>query len=357
MNADHLKEKSAFICSNPRPNHFAECFALQRLLWFLFLLLLISVMLGVSLGPVPIPLANVWGIVADRLGLLTGAAWSTAQVNIVWLIRLPRVLLALLVGGGLAVVGVTLQALVRNPLADPFLLGITSGASVGAVLAIGLGLGSYGVATGAFFGALLAFLAVFLMAQRGGRMTSQRLVLAGVAVFYVFSGVTSFLTLTSENRLLAGQVLSWTLGSLARARWSDLTLPALALLLGTLYLVLQAHSLNALLMGDESATGVGIDVARTRRVLFVVTSLITGIMVAVSGSMGFIGLVVPHLVRRLVGSDHRRVLPLAALIGSLFLLWVDVIARTAFDPIELPVGVITALLGGLFFLWLLWRQG
>jgi iron complex transport system permease protein len=195
------------------------------------------------------------------------------------------------------------------------------------------------------------------MAQRGGRMTPQRLILAGVAVSYVFSGVTSFLTITSENRLLAGQVLSWTLGSLARARWADLTLPALALLLGTLYLILQARALNALLMGDESATGVGIDVTRLRRTLFVITALITGVLVAVSGSIGFIGLVVPHMVRGLVGSDHRRVLPIAALVGSLFLIWVDVIARTAFDPIELPVGVITALLGGPFFLWLLWRQG
>lgn len=334
---------------------------MQRLLWFLLLLLLLSITFGVSLGAVPIPLVSVWGIAADRLGLLTGGDWSTAQVNIVWLIRFPRVLLAAFVGGGLAVVGVTLQALVRNPLADPFLLGITSGASVGAVLAIGLGVfafaGSYGVATGAFLGALLAFLAVFIMAQRGGRMTPQRLILAGVAVSYLFSGVTSFLTITSDNRLLAGQVLSWTLGSLTRAHWADLTLPALALLLGTLYLLLQARALNALLMGDESATGVGIDVTRLRRTLFVVTALITGVLVAVSGSIGFIGLVVPHMVRGLVGSDHRRVLPIAALVGSLFLIWVDVIARTAFDPIELPVGVITALLGGPFFLWLLWRQG
>jgi iron complex transport system permease protein len=223
---------------------------LQRLLWFLLLLLLLSLTFGVSLGPVPIPVAKVWGIAADRLGLSSGGDWSTAQANIVWLIRFPRVLLAAFVGGGLAVVGVTLQALVRNPLADPFLLGITAGASVGAVLAIGLGVfafaGVYGVSVGAFAGALIAFLAVFLMAQRGGRMTPQRLILAGVAVSYVFSGVTSFLTITSENRLLAGQVLSWTLGSLARARWADLTLPALALLLGTLYLILQARALNAL---------------------------------------------------------------------------------------------------------------
>jgi len=333
---------------------------LQRLFWFLLLLLLVSITFGVSLGPVPIPVANVWGIAADRLGLLTGGEWPTAQVNIVWLIRFPRVLLAAFVGGGLAVVGVTLQALVRNPLADPFLLGITSGASVGAVLAIGVGFfafaGVYGVSVGAFAGALLAFVIVFVMAHRGGRITPTRLILAGVAVAYVFGGITSFITLTSENRLLAGQVLSWTLGSLARATWADLTLPAFCLLIGSLYLTVQARSLNALLMGDESATGLGIDVARLRRRLFVVTSLITGVLVAVSGSIGFIGLVIPHLVRLFVGSDHRRVLPVALFVGSSFLIWVDVIARTAFAPIELPVGVITALFGGPFFLWLLWRQ-
>ncbi|MDQ3250336.1 MAG: iron ABC transporter permease [Chloroflexota bacterium] len=330
--------------------------------WLVGLLLIlgISVTLGVSLGPVPIPAGDVWGIAAAKVGLRQGGTWSTAHENIVWLIRFPRVLLAVFVGGRLAVVGVTLQALVRNGLADPYLLGITSGASVGAVLAIGLGVfafaGVYGVSVGAFAGALLAFVVVFVMAQRRGRITPQRLVLAGVAVAYVFGGVTSFVTITAENRLLAGQVLSWTLGSLVRASWADLTLPALTLLIGSLYLALQARPLNALLMGDESATGLGVDVVRLRRRLFVVTSLLTSVLVAVSGSIGFIGLMIPHLVRLFVGSDHRRVLPVALLVGSIFLVWVDVIARTAFAPTELPVGVITALLGGPFFLWLLWRQ-
>lgn len=327
------------------------------LLLGLFCLLLLSITLGISIGPVQIPFGDVWAIAAFKMGLIEEGAWSNAHENIVWLIRFPRVLMAVFVGAGLAVVGVTMQALVRNPLADPYLLGISSGASVGAVLVIGWGAfafaGIYTVAMGSFLSALLAFLLVFAIAQRGGHVTPQRLILAGLAVSYLFSGITSFITLTAENRQLAGQVLAWMLGSLARSDWIDLTLPALVLALGTGYLMLQARALNALIMGEETAAALGIAVQRFRRRLFVAVSLITGVMVAVSGAIGFIGLMIPHVVRLLVGSDHRRVLPLSLLVGAIVLIWVDVVARTAFAPTELPVGVITALLGGPFFLWMM----
>jgi iron complex transport system permease protein len=286
--------------------------------------------------------------------------WSQAQVNIVWLIRFPRVLMAVCVGAGLAVVGVTMQAVVRNPLADPYILGISSGASVGAVAVLGLGMfafaGVYAVSFGAFICALLTFTIVFLLAQSNGRLAPMRLILAGVACSYVFSGLTSFITLTSDNRELAQSVLAWLLGSLAGTNWIDLTLPAAVLLIGAFYLVLQARSLNALIVGDETAATLGINIASFRRQLFLVMSFITGVMVATSGAIGFVGLMIPHIVRMLVGSDHRRVLPIAALSGSIFLIWVDVVARTAFAPEELPVGVITSLLGGPFFVWLLHTQ-
>jgi len=321
---------------------------------------LLTVTFGVALGPVPIPLDEVWRIGAYKVGLIAQGDWSPANENIVWLIRFPRVLLAVFVGGGLAVVGVTLQALVRNPLADSYILGVSSGASVGAVLAIGTGLfafaGSFAVSLAAFLGAMVTFAIVFVLARSSGRITPGRLILAGIGVGYVFTGITSFITLTSDNRQLAGQILSWTLGSLARAQWFDLTLPALLLLIVTLYLMLQARGLNALVMGDETATTLGIGLDIFRRRLFVLVALITGVMVAVSGSIGFIGLMVPHMMRFVVGSDHRRVLPLSVLVGSIFLIWVDVIARTAFAPVELPVGVITSILGGPFFLWLMWRS-
>lgn len=326
----------------------------------LTLILVLSVTLAVVIGPVPIPAHAVWQIaLAQSTGIHAGE-WPQAQVNIVWLIRFPRVLMAVCVGAGLAAIGVTMQAVVRNPLADPYILGISSGASVGAVLVLGLGMfvfaGAYAVSVGAFLFALITFALVFLLAQSHGQLAPGRLILAGVACSYVFSGLTSFITLTSDNRELAQSVLAWLLGSLAGTRWIDLTLPAAILVSGATYLVLQARSLNALLMGDETAATLGVEVNRFRRRLFVVMSLLTGVMVATSGAIGFVGLMIPHIVRMLVGADHRRVLPMAALTGATFLVWVDVLARTALAPEELPVGVITSLLGGPFFIWLLYTQ-
>lgn len=332
--------------------------------WFLLVglagLLLVSLTLAVVIGPVNIPAHFVWQIVFFQVFGGGEGAWSKAQFNIIWLIRLPRVLLALLVGAGLAGVGVTMQAAVRNSLADPYLLGISSGASVGAVTVLSFGVlafaGVYAISLGAFLGALLTFVLVFLLAQSSGRLSPTRLVLAGLAVSYFLSGLTSFLTLTSANRELARAVLAWLLGSLAGARWVDLGLPAAVLLLGMLYLTLQARALNALIVGEETAATLGVEPHRLRRHLFLVASLLTGTMVAISGTIGFIGLMIPHVTRLMVGNDHRRVLPVSLFVGSIFLIWVDVIARTVFDPVELPVGVITALLGGPFFLWLLRSQ-
>jgi iron complex transport system permease protein len=177
-----------------------------------------------------------------------------------------------------------------------------------------------------------------------------------VAVAYFFSGLTSFITLTSDQRELARTVLAWLLGSLAGTDWAELTLPVVVLVAGCLILAFQARSLNALIVGDETAATLGVDTTRFRRQLFLTVSLITGTMVAVSGAIGFVGLMIPHMVRLLVGTDHRRVIPISLFVGGIFLIWVDVIARTAFDPVELPVGVITSLLGGPFFLWLLHQQ-
>lgn len=326
----------------------------------LIIVLLLSITLAVVIGPVPLPPFRVWQIAWSQLGGGGDPSWTQAEFNIVWLIRLPRVLLAVFVGAGLAAVGAVMQAVVRNPLADPYILGVSSGASVGAVLVLGAGwfaaTGVYAVSIGAFLGALLTFVLVFLLAQRAGRLSPTRLTLSGVACAYVFSGVTSLITLTSNNRELARSVLAWLLGSLAGASWVDLLLPAAVLVIGSSYLALQARTLNALLVGEETATTLGVDVNRVRGELFLVMSLLTGVIVAVSGAIGFVGLMIPHMVRMVAGSDHRRLLPLSILAGSIFLIWVDVAARTAFAPVELPVGVITSLLGGPFFIWLLQMQ-
>ncbi|MDE2821134.1 MAG: iron ABC transporter permease [Chloroflexota bacterium] len=331
----------------------------RRLIAVLAPLILLSITLAVVIGPVEIAPLTVWEIV---FGKVTGAEgnWSNAQANIVWLIRFPRVLLAGVVGAGLAVIGVVMQAVTRNPLADPFLLGISSGAALGAVsvLLIGVfaGLGIFALSVGAFLGAMLAFVLVFSLALQQGRLLPTRMILAGVAASFMFSSVTSFITLSDDSSGAARRVLFWMLGGLSGARWEDLTLPALALVLGIIYLMGQSRALNALIIGDETATTLGIDVHKLRRRLLVVTSLLTGLIIAVSGTIGFVGLMMPHIVRLIVGTDHRRVLPVSLLAGALYLIWVDVIARTLFAPEEIPVGIITSFCGAPFFLWLMRRS-
>ncbi|WP_019886699.1 FecCD family ABC transporter permease [Streptomyces purpureus] len=311
---------------------------------------------GLALGQVRIPAAQV-------LDIVTGRAEPSPFRTIVLDVRLPRVLLGAVVGAGLAVVGTVLQALVRNPLADPYLLGISSGASAGVVVVIVFGLGSgLGLATsltmpaGAFAGALLALVLVYALARRGGQMTGSRLVLAGVAVAYVLSALTSLLMVTSARREHFQEAMYWSLGGLGSARWDALPLPATVLLLGTGLLIALARPLDLMLVGEEGATVLGLDTSRFRAAVFVLTSLVTGVLVAFSGAIGFIGLLVPHAARMVVGASHRTLLPVTALAGAAFLVTADLAARTVAAPQDVPVGILTALIGGPFFLWLLRRR-
>ncbi|MEV4805551.1 iron ABC transporter permease [Nonomuraea sp. NPDC049421] len=319
-----------------------------------------STWLAVSIGAVPVALGQAWGIVADKLASgLVPRTWTPVQEQIVWEFRLPRALLALLVGAGLAVVGAVLQALVRNPLADPFLLGISSGASFGAVLVAIMGasaLGGLSMSAAAFAGSLLALGLVYLLAQRAGRLTPSRLVLAGVALAYLFQSAYSFVLQLAQSGRAAQQVLFWLMGSLGGARWHLLPVPAVVLAAGVTYLLMQHRPLNALAAGEETAVSLGVNVGRFRLTLFLLTSLLVGVLVATSGAIAFVGLIVPHAARLLVGADHRRVLPVTALLGAVFLQLVDVAARTVNAPQELALSIVTALFGVPFFLWLLRRR-
>lgn len=319
-----------------------------------------SITAGISIGSVTIPAGQVWSnLAAAATGGWISPTGPAFVEPIVTQSRAPRVLLAVVVGAGLAIVGATLQALVRNMLADPFLLGVSSGASVAAVLVIVTGAPAVlGLTTpiAAFLGALGALLIVYTISRSGGQVTPTRLVLAGVAVAYVLSALTSLLLMTTSRQDATREVLSWLLGGLGRATWGGLWLPTVAVVVGVAVLLTQARPLNLLLAGDEAATTMGVDVARFRAALFVLTSLITGVLVAVSGPIGFVGLIVPHAVRLVVGADHLRLLPAAALTGASFLVWADVAARTVAAPIEIPVGVLTSLCGGPFFLWLIRRE-
>lgn len=316
---------------------------------------------AVSVGSVAVPFSQVVQIILSHL--LPGAitpSWTPTADQIVWVFRLPRVLLAVIVGAALSVSGTTLQAIARNPLADPFVFGVSYGATVGAVLVLTLGARPFGdlsLTVAAFIGALLAMILVYLFAQQRGRITPLRLILSGVALSYTLSAVTSYLVLRAsfQANSQVGLVLSWLAGSFGRARWEHLGPPAVVVVVLTTYLIFQARQLNVLLMGDERAIGLGINIERFRIQLFVITSLMVGAVVAVSGAIGFVGLMVPHIVRLAVGSDHRQVLPLAALGGGLFMVVVDLIGRTIIAPEELPVGIVTAAFGGPFFLWLLRR--
>lgn len=323
-------------------------------------LLLVSATAGMAIGSVHVPPGDVWGIVTHALGAdRSEPTWSRARETIVLDVRAPRVLLGAVTGAGLAVIGTAMQALVRNPLAEPYLLGVSSGASLGAVVVIVFGVSLFGplsLSVAAFAGALLTLLLVYSTARAGGRITSVRLVLSGVAMAAVLTAVMNMLLLTSGRGNEARAVLAWTLGGLGGVQWDTLWLPGAALLLGTAVLLVQARSLNLLLAGEEAATSMGLDVARFRSRMFVLLSLVTGVLVAAAGPIGFVGLMLPHLVRLFVGGDHRRVLPAAALAGAVFLVWADIAARTVAAPMEIPVGVLTALCGGPFFLWMMRRD-
>ncbi|WP_149184831.1 iron ABC transporter permease [Streptomyces sp. TRM49041] len=321
--------------------------------------LLAALTFAVSWGSTDIPPREVWSVVLRRL---SGEAPRPGTSDlIVWQLRLPRALLAAVVGAGLGVIGTAVQALVRNPLADPYLLGISSGASLGAVSALVLGLGAggalgLGTSGAAFAGALATFALVWLIARRGGGFSPLRLVLAGVGIGQFLTGFTSYLVLQAGDEQQTQGVLFWLMGSLGGASWDTLAVPALAVPSALLLLQARARPLNTMMMGDETAAGLGVSPARLRRELFVVTSVLTGILVAVSGAIAFVGLMVPHACRLLVGADHRRLLPVTALFGAVLLVVVDIVCRTALDTQELPVGVVTSLIGAPALLYLLDRR-
>lgn len=331
------------------------------MLGVLVALIPIVLVVAAGTGAVWIPPDQIWSVVSARLSAAPVGDALTDQI--VWQVRIPRVLLAFLVGAGLAVAGTVLQAVVRNPLADPYVLGVSSGASLAAVglltlgTAAGAGLGAtIGVSGAAFGGAVLTLALVLLLGRRRGVLDPSRLLLAGVALSYLFQAATTFLQLrVSSNQLAA--VLFWLLGTVAGAEWGKLLLPLVLVSASFAWLLGQARRLNALHLGDDAAASLGIDVHRLRLWLLVVAAALTAAVIAVAGGVGFVGLVAPHAIRLLIGADHRKLLPAAALAGGLFLVLADLVGRVVVQPLELPLGVVTAVAGVPFFLILLRRAG
>lgn len=326
----------------------------------LTLLLLVSLVCGVGLGAAGIGWTDVFRLLGAGLTGGTLDAGDAAAYTIVWEIRLPRVVLGAVVGAGLAAVGVAVQAMVRNALADPFVLGISSGAAVGAnaviLLGVFAGLGVWALSLSAFASALAATALVYAMARSPHGLTPLRLILTGTALAYGFEAVTTVMVFGAARGEAARSAIMWLLGSLGGATWVQVPLAAVTVAAGWAWLRLRSESLNALAMGDETSAALGVQPARLRRELFV-TAAVTGTVVAVSGAIGFVGLMVPHVVRMLVGADHRRVLAVAPLAGAVLLVWADLLSRLLLAPAELPVGVITAVVGVPAFVLLMRRGG
>ena len=345
------------FCNLVKRHTLASCLVLLGLL-------VVSVILGIGLGPVSIRFSDVYRVMFHRLsGIFTGQTAPLESIrestqNIVWFLRAPRVLLGALIGAALTLSGVGMQAFTKNPLAEPYVLGISSGASLGAVLAMLLGvsvpvLGKLSVSMGAFAGALVSILLVYLLAKSRGSVTPIRLILVGVAVSAMFQAFTNYIVYTAPDDAAVREATFWMLGGLGSAEWEDL--PLLLCLVPPAFLLMLAlsKSLNAMMMGDSSAITLGVNLNVVRNLLIVIPALLTASSVAVSGCIGFVGLVIPHLVRSVVGPDHRKLIPISMLTGAIFLIWVDVGARMIKPPAELPIGILTAFLGAPLFLWMI----
>ena len=330
----------------------------RRWLWpALALLLLIAVVANLAAGAFDVGPDRVIAILLDHMGIDAGPTFTAQEDSVVWAIRLPRVVLAFVVGGTLGITGAALQGLFRNPLADPQIIGISSGAALGAGLLLAAGpgvLGSLGGPIGGFGGALVIGIAVYLFARYEGRTDVVNLVLTGVALSAVAAAAVGYLSFAVDSARLQS-ALFWFLGSFTLATWSSVRPTLLLVAPCVLLLPLFASRLNLLLLGEAEARHLGVDVERVRELVLVLVALGVGGAVAAAGIIGFVGLLAPHTVRLVTGPDHRWVLPASAVAGGTLVLFADLGSRTLASPTEIPVGLLTALVGGPFFLWLLRR--
>lgn len=328
----------------------------------LLALIILSLLAAVTIGSVRIPIQDVYHVLLYKLfGIGDAAAWGSGSVHdVVWFIRLPRLILALGVGMGLAICGVVMQAIVKNPLADPYILGVSSGASLGATLAIllgvGVALGSNYVGIVAFLGAFGISVAVVILANIGGKANSVKLLLAGMALSAVCSAFSNFIVYFANDKEGIQTITYWLMGSLAGASWENISFILPITLFGTFFFLTQFRTLNLMLLGDDVSVTLGTDLHRWRQVYLLVSSLMIGFIVYSSGMIGFVGLIIPHVVRMLFGTDHKKLVPLCALTGALFLIWADVLCRVIIQGMELPIGILTSMIGAPCFIWLMVRR-
>ena len=308
----------------------------------LILLFISSIILGISFGAVDIPPYDVYRVFLYKVfGIKIGnldEILNSTLFDIIWGVRMPRVLLGAFAGMALAMVGVIMQATIQNPLGDPYILGLSGVLS------------SFGAPLGAFLGALIASIFVYFLAKIGGRITPFKMILAGMVISSICSSLTSLIIFLSKDNEGIRTVNFWMMGSLAGAEWSNIVLPIAISVIPLIYFFTQYRNLNLMVLGDETSITLGLNIEKHRKIYMILSSLITGVIVSVCGTIGFVGIMIPHIVRLIFGTDHKTLLPFSALVGAIFLIWADVIAIT---NMELPIGIITSVIGAPFLLWLM----
>jgi len=323
----------------------------------MILMLIFTLILATAVGAVNIPFGETVKIILKNFHIPINADFAEGNESIIFYIRFPRVIVAMLVGAGLAVSGVVMQGMFRNPMADPGILGVSSGAGLGAVTAIALGLTARSLFFLPFFasaGSLLASFIIFILSSKKGKVTSLTLILSGLAVSMFISAITSML-LTSIHGDQVKEFLFWTTGGLSARRWEHAAIAAVPIVTCTIILIAFARDLNILMLGEEEAQSVGLNTSATRKLLLFLTSITTAAAICVSGSISFVGLIVPHIMRLIVGPDHRTLIPVSAIAGALFVVACDMVSRIIFAPREIGVGIVTSLIGAPYFLFLLYR--
>ncbi len=328
----------------------------------LAVLLVLAFLWALSIGTVKLSFVQIYEGIVNQFtsGMAIETAGQGPVHDIIWLLRLPRLVLAALVGMGLSVCGVIMQAVVKNPLADPYILGISSGASLGAtaaiLLGIGVALGENFVGIAAFIGAFAMSLGVLFISNLGGRSNSIKLLLGGMALSAVCGAFSSFIVYFANNKEGMQSIAYWMMGSFAGAKWENLMIIAPIVILAVLFLWTQSRMLNLMLLGDESALTLGTDLHIYRQIYLLVSSLIVGFVVYSAGMIGFVGLVVPHVIRMLVGTDHKKLIPVAALTGAIFLVVADGLCRIIIPRTELPIGILISLIGAPCFVYLMIKK-
>ena len=328
----------------------------------LLALLIFSILAAITFGNADISIKEVYSVVAYELFHIDRfSEFAEGAIHdVVWIIRFPRVLLALSVGMGLSVCGVIMQAIVKNSLADPYILGISSGASMGATLAtlfgVGYMFGSNSVGVMAFLGAMLTSFVVLFIASTGGPSNAGKLILSGMAVSAGCSAFSNFAIYMAHNQNATSELMFWTMGSLASAKWNNVSIIFPLMLAGTLIFWSQFRNLNLMLLGDEVSITLGTDLYKVRGKYMILASLMVGFCVYSAGTIGFVGLIIPHAVRMIFGTNHKHLIPICALVGGIFLIWADVLCRIILKNSELPIGILVSMIGAPCFIYMLVKR-